>query len=143
MGIEECKPIELPVVEDPQGDLAFAEGGVHVPFAIARAFYVYDIPTTAKRGGHAHVALEQALFCLSGQLEITVDDGERRRTVALRDPGRGLYLPPMVWHDIEGFAPGTVYVAFASAGFDEGDYIRDYDEYLAAARAGRAQSPSA
>ena len=38
----------------------------------------------------------------------------------------------MVWHDIGGFAPGTVYLVLASAGFDEGDYIRDYDDYLRA-----------
>lgn len=128
MGIEECKPIELPVVEDPQGDLAFAEEG-HVPFPIARAFYVYGIPVGAKRGGHAHLALEQALFCLAGRLEIVVDDGEDRRTHVLGDPRRGLYLPPMVWHDIGGFSPGTVYLVLASAPFDEGDYIRDYGEF--------------
>ena len=132
MGIEECKPIELPVVADPQGDLAFAEAETNIPFPIARAFYVYGIPAGAARGGHAHFALEEAVFCLSGRLEITVDDGERRRTYELEDPHRGLYLPSMVWYDIGGFSPGTVYLAFASAPFDEADYIRDYDEYLAA-----------
>lgn len=129
MGIEECKSIELPVVEDPQGDLAFAEEESHVPFPIARAFYVYGVPVGAKRGGHAHRALEQALFCLAGRLEIVVDDGERRRPHVLDDPRRGLYLPPMVWHDIGEFSPGTVYLVLASAPFDEGDYVRDYGEF--------------
>jgi len=121
------------VVPDPQGDLAFAEGEGHLPFAIARVFYVYGIPADAARGGHAHLALEQAVFCLAGRMEITVDDGERRRPVTLDDPRRGIYLPPLVWHDIGGFAPGTVYLACASAEFDEADYIRDYDEFLRAA----------
>lgn len=135
MGVEKCRPIELPVVADPQGNLAFAEAESHVPFPIARAFYVYDIPTGAARGGHAHLVLEQAIFCLAGRLEMTVDDGERRQTHALEDPRQGLYLPPMVWHDIGGFSPGTVYLVFASAPFDEADYIRDYDEFLRTARA--------
>ena len=130
MGIDECKPIELPVVEDPQGDLAFAEEESHVPFPIARAFHVYGIPVGAARGGHAHLTLEQAVFCLAGRLEIVVDDGERRRAHVLDDPRRGLYLPPMVWHDIGGFAPGTVYLVLASALFDEADYVRDYEEFL-------------
>jgi uncharacterized RmlC-like cupin family protein len=138
MGIEECKTIELPVVTDPQGDLAFAEGETHVPFPIARVFYVYGVPGDAARGGHAHRALEQAVFCLSGRLEMTVDDGERRRTHVLDDPRVGIYLPPMVWHDIGGFAEGTVYLALTSEDFDEADYIRDYDEYLGAVRAARA-----
>ena len=53
----------------------------------------------------------------------------------LDDPRRGLYLPPMVWHDIDRLEAGTVYLGLASAPFDEGDYIRDRDEYLAAVRA--------
>jgi dTDP-4-dehydrorhamnose 3,5-epimerase-like enzyme len=138
VGIDECKPIELPVVEDPQGDLAFAEEANHVPFPIARAFYVYGIPVAAKRGGHAHRALEQAVFCLAGRLEIVVDDGGRRRAHVLEDPRRGIYLPPMVWHDIGGFAPGTVYLVLASAPFDEADYIRDYDEFRRARSAAAA-----
>lgn len=132
MGIEGCKRIELPVVADPQGDLAFAEAESHVPFPIARVFYVYGVPADAARGGHAHLALEQAVFCLAGRMEITVDDGRRRRTHVLDDPRAGIYLPPLVWHDLGGFSSGTVYLALTSADFDEGDYIRDYDEYLAA-----------
>lgn len=141
MGIDGCKRIELPVVEDPQGDLAFAEGEAHVPFRIARVFFVYGVPGDAARGGHAHLELEQAVFCLSGRLEMVVDDGEERRTHVLDDPRVGIYLPPMVWHDIGGFARGTVYLALASAEFDEADYVRDYDEYLGAVRAARADAP--
>ncbi len=132
MGVEKCRPIELPVVADPQGNLAFAEAGSHLPFPIARAFYVYEIPVGAARGGHAHLRLEQAIFCLAGSLEMTVDDGAQRRTHVLDDPRTGLYLPPMVWHDIGGFSPGTVYLVFASAPFTESDYIRDYGELMRA-----------
>lgn len=137
MGLEECKLVDLPVVADPQGNLAFAEADAQIPFPIARVFYVYDVPVDAKRGGHAHLELEQVVFCLSGAMEMAIDDAESRRTFRLDDPRQGLYLPPMVWHDIGAFSPGTVYMVFASAGFDEADYIRDYDEYLAAARAVR------
>jgi dTDP-4-dehydrorhamnose 3,5-epimerase-like enzyme len=137
MGVEASRTIELPVMPDRQGDLAFVEGEAHVPFPIARVFFVYDVPADAARGGHAHIALEQAVFCLSGRLEMVLDDGERRRTCTLEDPRTGIYLPPMVWHDIRGFSPGTVYLALASAEFDEGDYIRDYGEYLRSARAAR------
>lgn len=134
MGIDECSQIELPEIPDRQGNLAVAEGEDHVPFPIARVFFVYDVPEWAARGGHAHRALEQAVFCLAGRMELTVDDGRRRRGVVLEDPRRGLYLPPMVWHDIGGFAPGTVYMALASAEFEEADYIRDRAEFLRAAR---------
>lgn len=127
----------MPRVADPQGDLAFAEAENHVPFPIARVFYVYDIPVDAKRGGHAHLELEQVVFCLSGALEMVIDDSDSRWTYRLDDPHRGLYLPPMVWHDIGAFAEGTVYMVLASAEFDKADYIRDYDEFLSSMRAVR------
>ncbi|HEX6601971.1 MAG TPA: FdtA/QdtA family cupin domain-containing protein [Solirubrobacterales bacterium] len=132
MSVDQCKRIELPVAADPQGNLAFAEGEKHVPFPIARVFYVYDIPAAAARGGHAHLVLEQAVFCLAGRLEMVVDDGTERHTHVLDDPREGLYLPPMVWHDIGGFSADTVYLALASAPFTESDYIRDYDQFLRA-----------
>ncbi|HWM55253.1 MAG TPA: FdtA/QdtA family cupin domain-containing protein [Solirubrobacterales bacterium] len=140
MGLEECKPIELPVVEDPQGSLAFAEAERHVPFSVARVFFVYDVPGGANRGGHSHLTLEQAVFCLAGRFEAVVDDGSQRRTFVLEDPHVGLYLPPMVWHDLVGFAPGTAYLALASAPYDESDYIRDHDEFLSALHAAKAGS---
>lgn len=138
MGIEECKLVQLPVVEDLQGNLAFAEGESHVPFPIARVFYVYDVPAGAVRGGHAHIALEQVVFCVAGRFDVVVRNGTRRRTFAIEDPRAGLYLPPMVWHDLGGFSPGTVYLVLTSAPFDRDDYIRDYDEYLTATRMAEA-----
>ena len=135
MGVEDCKQIELPAVVNPLGTLAFAEGEGHIPFPIARVFYVYDVPEHAARGGHAHRTLEEVVFCLGGRMEITVDDGQHRRTFELDDPRRGLYLPPMVWYDIGNFSSGTVYLAFASREFEEGDYIRDRDEFRRLAQA--------
>ncbi len=138
MGIEECRQIELPVVEDSQGNLAFAEAGSQIPFPIVRTFHVYGVPGDAVRGGHAHLTLEQIVFCLSGRLEAVVDDGREQRTFGLEDPRVGLYLPPMVWHDLVGFAPGTVYLVLTSAHFDEADYIRDHAEFLRMVRAAGA-----
>jgi hypothetical protein len=132
VGVGDCRLIELPVAEGPLGDLAFAEGGRHVPFEIARAYYVYGVPAGARRGGHAHRTLHQAVFCLSGRLDVSVDDGSERRDFALEEPRTGLYLPPMVWRDLHGFAAGTIYMALASKAYDEDDYIRDHDEYLSA-----------
>jgi uncharacterized RmlC-like cupin family protein len=137
MGIDSCRLVHLPVVADPQGNLAFAEAEENVPFPIARVYYVYDIPASAKRGGHAHSQLEQVVFCLAGAMEMVVEDGRDCRTFRLQDPREGLYLPPMVWQDIGGFAEGTVYMVLASARFDESEYIRDHDAYLAAVQAVR------
>ncbi|MEX2448360.1 MAG: FdtA/QdtA family cupin domain-containing protein [Solirubrobacterales bacterium] len=133
MGASDCRLLELPTVAAPEGDLTFAEARKHVPFPIERVFYVYDVPAGAQRGGHAHRALEEAVFCLAGRLDAVVDDGAERRSFSLTDPRLGLYLPPMVWHDLSFPQPGTIYVAFASAHYDESDYFRDHASFLEAA----------
>jgi dTDP-4-dehydrorhamnose 3,5-epimerase-like enzyme len=129
VGVDECKLVELPVVDDPQGDLSVAEAQRQVPFRIARVFHVYGVPAGANRGGHAHRTLQQMIVGVQGRIEIALDDGSQRKTIALEQPDRGLYLPPMVWHDLSGFSPGTSYFVLASAHYDEADYIRDYGEF--------------
>jgi dTDP-4-dehydrorhamnose 3,5-epimerase-like enzyme len=129
VGIEKCKLVELPSVEDPQGNLVYAEGGRHVPFPIARAYHVFDVPAGAQRGGHAHREIEQLVICLRGSFEVAVDDGLQRGSFALDDPRFGLYLPPMTWHDLTEFAPRSAYYVVSSGLYDESEYLRDYGEF--------------
>jgi dTDP-4-dehydrorhamnose 3,5-epimerase-like enzyme len=129
VGIDECRLIELPSVEDPQGNLVFAEGERHVPFAIARAYHVYGVPAGAKRGGHAHREVEQMVICIRGGFELAVDDGSQRRTLSLDDPRSGLYLPPWIWHDLTDFAADSAYYVVSSGLYDETEYVRDYEEF--------------
>jgi hypothetical protein len=51
---------DLPVIPEQRGNLTFAEGRRHVPFAIERIYYLYDVPTGATRAGHAHKTLERS-----------------------------------------------------------------------------------
>lgn len=129
MGVRECKLLELPVVEDPQGNLAFAEADRHVPFPIARVYHVYGVPAGARRGGHAHHRIEQVVFCLSGGFEVSVEDGSRRQSFTLEDPHLGLYLPPMAWHDLINFADDSAYYVVSSGRYEESEYIRDYERF--------------
>lgn len=124
--------IDLPRIHDPRGDLTFIEGGRHVPFDIARVYYLYNVPVDADRGGHAHRQLQQVLFALSGSFRITVDDGFARREYWLRDPRIGLLISRMVWREMDSFSQGAVVMVLASHPYDEADYFRDYQEFLVA-----------
>lgn len=127
--------IELPVITDRRGDLTFLEGSNHVPFDIARVYFLYNVPTEAERGGHAHHALQQVLFALSGSFRVTLDDGSSKGEVYLRNPQQGLLINRMVWREMDLFSQGAVLMVVASHRYDEADYIRDYDEFVALARA--------
>ena len=124
------KLIELPVISDPRGDLTFVEGQRHVPFDIARVYYLYNVPVHSERGGHAHKDLEQVVFALSGSFRITVDDGREKQEFWLHDPRRGLYISRMIWREMDAFSQGAVCMVLASLPYDECDYIRDYTKFF-------------
>jgi dTDP-4-dehydrorhamnose 3,5-epimerase-like enzyme len=130
--VADAKLVELPRVTDPRGNLTFIEGSRHVPFAIARVYYLYDVPGGETRGGHAHRALEQLIIAMSGSFDVVLDDGRDQRTVNLNRSYYGLYLPRMVWRELVNFSSGSVCAVLASEYYDEADYFRDYDEFVAA-----------
>jgi uncharacterized RmlC-like cupin family protein len=113
--------------------LTFIEGGRHIPFEIARVYYLYNVPVDAERGGHAHRELQQVIFALSGSFRITVDDGRTREAHWLRDPRRGLYVSQLIWREMDSFSQGAVGMVLASHRYDESDYYRSYDDFLNAA----------
>ena len=133
MSVDDCKLLELPVIQNPQGNLTFIEEQRHVPFPIARVYYLYDVPGGAMRGGHAHRDLEQLIVAISGSFDVILDDGSKRREITLNRSRIGLYMPTMIWRELVNFSSGSVCMVLASAYYDEGDYYRDYDEFRAAA----------
>ena len=134
MSIHECRVLDLPKISDARGKLTFIEGRRHVPFAIERVYYLYDVPGGELRGGHAHKNLEQLFVALSGSFDVVLDDGTERRTITLNRGFCGLYVPSMIWRELSNFSPGSVCMVLASLVYEDSDYIRDYDAFLAAAR---------
>jgi hypothetical protein len=132
VGVEDCRVLDLPVVHAPEGNLTFIESGRHLPFEIARAYYLYDVPSGATRGGHAHRSLEQILIPIAGSFEVLLDDGEAKRAVRLNRPFNGLLLTPMIWRELVDFSAGSVCLVLASDFYDESDYFRRYEDFIAA-----------
>jgi hypothetical protein len=126
--------IELSQIKDSRGDLTFIEGGKHLPFNIARVYYLYNVPVDAERGGHAHKKLEQVVFALSGSFRMKIDDGKTKSEYWLRDPRKGLYIKSMTWREMDSFSQGAVCMVLASHWYDEVDYYRDYNNFLTAVR---------
>ncbi len=138
MSLADCRLITLPKIDDPRGNLTFIEGGGHIPFEIKRAFYIYDVPAGKTRGAHAHKQLQQFLICLSGSFDVMLDDGKDKSVVRLNHPWLGLYIPPLIWDSEGNFDAGSVCLVLASIHYDESDYYRDYQGFLAAVRSRNA-----
>jgi dTDP-4-dehydrorhamnose 3,5-epimerase-like enzyme len=127
--LSDCRLIELPTIADPRGNLTFAQDA-HLPFEIRRVFFLYDVPDGGARGGHAHHKLEQLMLAAAGSFDITLDDGHDQQRITLSQPSVGLYIPPMIWREMENFSSGATLTVLASTLYQADDYIRDYDAFL-------------
>jgi len=126
----DCQLIYLPKVEARVGSISFVNNSEEIPFNINRVFYIYDIPGGESRGAHAHKECHQFLVAASGAFEISLDDGRIKRFIQLNRPYFGLHIPPGIWASEVNFSSGAVCLVLASHGYDERDYIREYQEFI-------------
>lgn len=127
-----CTLMPFSPMGDHRGTLIAIETGRDVPFNIARVYYVFNTKNGVARGFHAHRALRQILIAVSGSCVISVEDGAHRNDVILDDPELGLSIEGLVWREMHDFSPDCVLLVLADCAYDEADYIRNYDDFLAA-----------
>lgn len=121
--------IQIPKIEKPEGNIGVIEKNV-VPFDIKRVYYLFDVPSTAHRGGHAHKNLSQMLIALSGSFDVVLKDGKSKEVITLNKPDKGLLIKTNVWRELENFSSGAVCLVLASEEYSEDDYLRDYNDFL-------------
>lgn len=119
----------IPEFRDMRGSLAVANFK-DLPFEPKRCFIVHDVPSSEIRGEHAHKECHQLLFCLSGTIDVLIDDGQDRNKILLNDPAMALHIPPRVWASQLNYSPNSVLLVFASHEYDSDDYIRNYDDFV-------------
>ena len=121
--------IELPKIEDVRGNISVIEKDI-LPYEIKRVYYLYDVPSSAARGGHAHKEQYELLIPISGSFDVVLDDTHEKRTVSLNKPYKGLLIKSNVWRELENFSSGAVCLVISSGEFDESDYIRDFEQFV-------------
>jgi hypothetical protein len=125
------KIIKFPIIHDRRGNLSFLESQVHVPFKIARVYWIYDVPGGEVRGGHAYKVLEEVIIALSGSFDVAIDNGTgAERIYHLNRSYNGLYVPNMLWRQLRHFSTNSVAFIIASLPYDQDDYIYNYNEFL-------------
>jgi hypothetical protein len=134
MSTRECKLVDLPKIADPRGNLTFLEGGKHIPFEIKRLFYLYDVPGGEHRAGHALKTCDQFIIAMSGSFDVMIDNGIDKARYQLNRSYQGLYIPPLIWREIDNFSSGSVCAVLASECYNEAGYHRTYEAFLAAVR---------
>jgi UDP-2-acetamido-3-amino-2,3-dideoxy-glucuronate N-acetyltransferase len=137
LGVQDAHVERFAEFSDLRGRLTAGElPGEGVPFTPRRWFLVYDVPSREVRGEHAHRVCHQFLICVAGQVNVAVDDGERRSEVLLDEPTLGVYVPPRVWASQYRYDDDAVLLVLASDPYDPDDYIREYETFLEEVAAG-------
>lgn len=126
----DCPLLELPKIKNTAGNITVIDHQqMLIPFVVKRIYYLYDVPGGEERGGHGHKELEQLIIAASGSFDFILDDGNTKRKVSLNRPDFGLYIKSGIWRNIVNFSSGSICLVLASHGYDEHDYLRDYDEF--------------
>ena len=123
------KIIDIPKINNAKGNIGVIENDT-IPFDVKRVYYLFDVPSGAKRGGHAHKKLKQVILAISGSFDVVLKDGKSKEIITLNRPDKGLLIENNIWRELENFSSGSVCLVLASEEFSEDDYIRSYKEYL-------------
>lgn len=125
----DCNILHLHKIHNRAGNITPVENNTDIPFSTKRIYYLYDVPGGEDRGAHGHYELEQLVIAASGSFDITLDDGNNKKTVQLSRPYMGLNIKPGIWRDISNFSSGAICLVLASEIYSEIDYIRDYQVF--------------
>ena len=131
MSFEQVRLIQLPKVADKRGNLSFIESARHIPFEIARTYWLYDVPGDERRNGHAFRRQEEFIVALSGSFDVVLNDGSETRRYHMARSYYGLYVPRMMWRELDNFSTNSLALVLSSTPYEEDDYIYDYDLFKA------------
>ncbi|MFQ2004963.1 sugar 3,4-ketoisomerase [Aeromonas veronii] len=133
----QIKLIPLQAHGDDRGSLIALEEGKNIPFPVKRVYYLFSTKEGVRRGYHAHKMLKQVAIAVRGSCRFVLDDGSERVEVLLDNPAQGLLIESFMWREMYDFSDDCVLMVLADQLYDESDYVRNYDQFLAASRASR------
>jgi len=129
MNADPARLIDLPKIPDDRGNLSFFENGKQIPFDLQRVYWIYDVPGGEVRGGHAYRELREVIIALSGSFEVVLHDGAEEKRYMLNRSYTALYIPKMMWRQLQNFSTNAMALIAADAPYNEQDYIRDFNEF--------------
>jgi dTDP-4-dehydrorhamnose 3,5-epimerase-like enzyme len=127
--------LQLQAHGDERGSLIALEEGKNIPFAVKRVYYMFDTGANVRRGYHAHKTLKQVAIAVRGSCRFLLDDGTEKIDIKLDQPNQGLLIESFVWREMYDFSHDCVLMVLADQLFDEADYVRDYERFLAQVKA--------
>lgn len=122
--------LDLPRIEDPRGNLCFFENFNQVPFNIKRTYWIYDVPGGEERGGHAFKKSHELIVALSGSFDVILNDGKSEFKYNLNRSYKGLYVPNLIWRNLENFSTNSLALIVSNIKYNIEDYIESFEDFM-------------
>lgn len=120
----------LKTFSDKRGSLTLLEVGHDIPFQVARAYWLYDVPADEERGKHANKVAYQFLIAINGSMDLCLEDINGKRHLTLDSKSKGILVPPGTWNELSNFSPDGVLLVFSSHLFIPETYLNTHQEFL-------------
>lgn len=133
MNTYEIQLLQFPKIPDRRGNLSVIEENNHIPIAIERVYWIYDVPGGEYRWGHAFKNTCEVIVAISGSFDVVVHDGKQEQRYHMNRSYYGLFVPKMIWRSIENFSTNSLALIAADKGYSAEEYIRDFSEFEAKA----------
>lgn len=127
--IDEVKLINFPIINDYRGNLSYFENYKEIPFKIERSYWIYDVPSEEKRGGHAFKKSHEVIIALSGSFKAILNDGKNEKVFYLYRSYQGLYVPNLIWRQLESFSTNSLALIVSNIEYDPSDYIKSFNHF--------------
>lgn len=122
---------------DERGYLVAIEENKDINFDIKRVYYIFDTDKNIRRGFHAHYKTRQFAIAVYGSCTFLLDDGRSKVYKKLDTANKGIYIEPMIWHEMYDFSENCVLLVLADEYYDESDYIRNYNDFISLVKIGK------
>ncbi len=121
--------LKLPSFVEAGSSLIVAESLAQISHTISRVFFVTS-KTEQIRGNHAHRTCNQTLICVSGAVEVIVNDGVNQRNITLDQPQKALSIPATIWATQIYKEEPSILLVLCDKLFEESDYIRTHSDFI-------------
>ena len=128
-----CRLISLRPIKDTRGVLTPLDFEKELKFLPRRTFILSASEVETIRGEHAHRVCVQAIQCIRGAVELSIHDGRNLVTEKLSSVEKILIIPVLHWITIKFLVKNSHVAVYASHPYDEDDYLRNFEEFVAEA----------
>lgn len=101
-----------------------------MPFKVKRIFLIYGNKNFI-RGKHAHKRCSQLLVPVSGKIEVSLEDKQKKNTKILDYKfKKGHLVKPKTWCKLKFLTNNAILMVFCDEEYRFEDYIEKYEDFL-------------